>query len=510
MIFKQNPPLWLAVPACLGIGWLFCAPAAEAQTLREAVAQALQVNQRGFSAPSELATRKERLRIEKEFNRARSQLFPEVNLAMGRGREWSNTPTTRAGGEGELALDRDEMSLTLRQRLFDGFATRHELAQAEAELQANDFNKRWADQDLTFQVVRAYLDVLELRELLAMGNARLLRHQDHLEKRREMTALGIQAEVKTREAQNRLARIIPEHRDNLNRLQNAETQFTRLVGQPPSSLTRPPAPDGHLPASLETAIARVLASHPALLAARSDLEGVRAEIKSGQSAFWPKVNLALSLSNSDNVGGARGFNENATAMVQLEYNLFQGGQHLADLRLSKRKASLFQESLDQTRLDLRRLITDSWNAIEAARNRTLQLEQRVAISREVLAAYDDQFRLGLGAREIQDVWDAEDDLDQARRDLTAERFQMVRGVYRLLADMGTLKESMLQPVATPGGDTAAPAPDPGHDPPLLPTRVRFTPPPPQPADDLEPPTLFDLLDDPIDPPPPGPDARQPL
>lgn len=448
MHFRRSSPFRLYLPICLGFG-LYPHADLQAQTLHEAVSQAIRGNQRGFSAPSVLSNRKGRLRIEKEYYRARSKLFPEVDFAMGRGREWTNSSNTRSAGEGGLALDRDEMSLTVKQRIFDGFETKYGLEKAEAELKANDFNEKWAEQDLTFRVVEAYLEVLKQRELLAMGNTRLLRHRDNLKKRREMAELGTGSEVEVQVAKSRLARVIPEHRDNLAALQTAEAAFTRLVGVEPGSLSRPPLPETLLPASLEVTLSRVLSSHPALLAARAELKGVQAEVALGRAEFWPKLDLELSMSETENTGGTRGATKNAKAMVQMEYNLFQGGFHLADLQLSKKKSVILQEELSQTRMEIIRLITDSWNAIQTSRSRILQLEKRAAISQELVNAYHSQFRMGLGARRIQDVWDAEDDLYQARRSVNQEQFQLMIQIYRLLGDMGILQQALMQPATMP-------------------------------------------------------------
>ena len=351
-------------------------PGAEghALTLSQAVSEALtNANTSGFSAPNLLTTRISRFRIQQEARRAQAKYLPEIDLSMGRGQEWTSSPASRSV-EGGVALDRGEVSLRLKQRLFDGFETRSELEKAEAELQANTYNSQWASESLALQVVKAYLDVLEQRQQMALGRENLALREKILKKRREMVAVGTGNQVEVKEAQSRFAQARADRQDALSRLAKAETLFFRLVGTPPGNLARPRMDDSFLPPTRERAVAMVLQRHPALFAARYDLEGIRAEAKTKRTAFWPKINLELSLANNENTGGSRGYTDNALAMVRLEHRLFQGGFHLADYCLSQKKVTAFRETLALTRQDVIKKVTDSWHEIQRTQGRLGQLE----------------------------------------------------------------------------------------------------------------------------------------
>ena len=109
--------------------------AAEAMSLKEAIQQAISNN------PDIGIVASNREAVDEELRQARGLYLPQIDLAAGIGRERTNDRATRSDGVGGDAstLTRQEASLTLQQRIFDGYESdstvRREKARVESAAQ---------------------------------------------------------------------------------------------------------------------------------------------------------------------------------------------------------------------------------------------------------------------------------------------------------------------------------------------------------------------------------------
>ena len=88
---------------------------AQAVSITEAIELALSTN------PNIGIVASNREAVDEELKQARGLWLPQIDLALGIGRERTNDRTTRASSPSHLTLTREEASITLQQRIFDGF-----------------------------------------------------------------------------------------------------------------------------------------------------------------------------------------------------------------------------------------------------------------------------------------------------------------------------------------------------------------------------------------------------
>ena len=117
--------LWLALLASTALQ----GPAL-ATSLEEAVQRAVLNNPDVGSAASD------RRAADEQVRQARAGYFPRADIRTAIGREWANTPSTRAGSppweDDSTNKNRTDTSLTVRQMLFDGFETESDVARRQA------------------------------------------------------------------------------------------------------------------------------------------------------------------------------------------------------------------------------------------------------------------------------------------------------------------------------------------------------------------------------------------
>ncbi len=89
---------------------------AQAVSMTEAIKLALSTN------PNIGIVASNREAVDEELKQARGLWLPQIDLALGIGKERTNDRTTRAAANSDtVTLTREEASITLQQRIFDGF-----------------------------------------------------------------------------------------------------------------------------------------------------------------------------------------------------------------------------------------------------------------------------------------------------------------------------------------------------------------------------------------------------
>ena len=119
MRLAQKGVILYAKVALLGTALLFPGTmAAQAVSLNEAIELAISTN------PDIGIVASNREAVDEELKQARGLYLPQIDLALGIGKEGTNDRTTRGSGRSDtLYLPRQEASVTLQPRLLGGLET---------------------------------------------------------------------------------------------------------------------------------------------------------------------------------------------------------------------------------------------------------------------------------------------------------------------------------------------------------------------------------------------------
>ncbi|MBF0626411.1 MAG: TolC family outer membrane protein, partial [Magnetococcales bacterium] len=442
------------------VGWflpilmLVCAPLALGQTLVEAVRKSLEESPRLQAARQTLKS------AEQKRKGAAAGYWPSLDLSLGYGQEWSNTTTTRPAN-GEIWLERGESGLSLNQTVFDGFATRSQVRAAESTVAAERAALDETAETVALETIEAYLGVLERQEALA-----LLREQRELmgnihARVREMETLGLGTRVDVIQAQSRVQTVDSDLVAAQGALREAQTLLSRYLRESPAGLARPELPVGLIPDREETILEQALGRAATLRRSLHQLEAAKARHRGQKADLWPQMSFNLDYANNDNVSGVRSYSENLKAMMQVTFNLFNGGAHAAGIAEGAEQVGYQQALLDEARDGKTVEARTAWSLHRSSRERLGHLKNSLEGSRRVVAAYHEQFRMG--QRPLLDVLNAENELFGSKRTLLTEEVNVLRTGYRLLGAMGTLLAALDPPPApttAPPPPTAAPPPPP--------------------------------------------------
>lgn len=419
-------------------------PPVLADTLGEAMLRAL------ASLPEMRAARASRSAVEESARQARGAWLPSIDVNIGTGRETSNNPNTRAVG-GDRTLARREAAVNLSQLLFDGGATDGQIHRFEARAHgANDFVATNAE-NTALRAGQSYLDVIRLRELVALGLENEKRHQETLAQVSRLAEVGQGRRVDAQQAEARLSLAQASLSQLRGQLAQANAMFRALTGQAPGLLATVGSFQETLPLALADAIDLALQAHPAVRSAQQELLAAQADRDSTRSRFLaPRISLEVGQTANSNIEGIQGLSAERYAMIRLRYNLFRGG--IDDSRIAEAHARVDEAlaNLGRARNDVEREMRQAWEGLTAERVRLPQVQSYAVASAQVVTSYRAQFTIA--QRTLLDVLNAENELFTARNAESSSRYAVAVSELRVLAAIGRLLPTLgINNAAAPGG-----------------------------------------------------------
>ncbi len=401
-----------------------------AQTLQEAIQQTINENPEIQSAKSE------RSAVEQEISQAMAGYFPSIDIATGIGWEQSSNPTTRNAGNGTVSYGREEASIQLRQMVFDGFATPSEVNRQEARTNARAYTVYGQSEITALQGVEAYLNILRRQELLDLAKNNLLIHQrtnDQIQLRSER---GIGRRADGDQSTGRLALAERNTLSEIGNMQDTETAFLRVTGSLPNNLEPVNSPADVLPENIEQAVEQAVNNHPTLKSANADVDSAFAQHDTARAAYMPRIDFEASASHNVDLDGIKGKNEDATAMLRMRYNLFNGGRDLARRKETAQRINQAKDIRDNTYRQVVESMRLSYIAYRTIQSQLKYFKDHMESSIRTNIAYQKQFNIG--QRTLLDLLDSANEMFVAKSAYSNAKYDGLFAEYRVLASKGAL------------------------------------------------------------------------
>ena len=400
-----------------------------AATLEQTVQETIETN------PDVLIAGSERDAVEQQMEQTRAGFFPQADITLGTGWEYSDNPTTRTVDGGSRNFNRDEAEIVVRQLLYDGHGTESEFERQRARVNSRAYDTFSTAEVTGLKAVEVYLDVLRGQKLVQLATNNLSNHQktyDRIVKRGER---GVGSKADVQQALGRLALARTNLMAEENNLDDAIAAFVNVVGHEPADLQEPESREHLLPASFDEALITALDNHPQLKSAEADVDAAVEQHQAARALFFPRIHLEISGSNNDNLDGVPGRNKDTQAMLRGRYN-FTGGKDIARRQETVYELEQAKEIRDRTRRQVTESIQLSWNAYETAKQQLEFFRIHVDASKQALLAYRKQFNIG--QRTLIDLLDQESEVFQANINYVNGQNEVMFSTYRILAGTGKL------------------------------------------------------------------------
>ena len=367
---------------------------------------------------------------------ARGRYYPSVDLASRIGREDRDTPLIDIG---DFGYDATQFSIT--QMLFDGFATRDEVARLGYDKLSQYYNFKRASEEVALEVAVTYLDTVKYQRLVAFARANLQVHRSIRAQIAERAGGGVSQGVDLDQAVARVGLAETNLVIEVANLNDVLNRFQRLVGAyPGANLAVPAVPEGEIPELRGAALEIAYQRSPVINAAIENLRAAQEALNLTNAPMMPRFDVRYRNEVEHDTDGIDGrFNTEAVELV-MTYNLFRGG---ADSARKREYYNLYNAAIEERKqacLNVRQEISNNFNELAALREQVVLTEVSRKAQNATRKAYRDQF--DRGRRSLLDLLDSQNEYFDAERSHINAIVDEVASQARTLANMGLLLASL--------------------------------------------------------------------
>lgn len=404
----------------------FGAVPASAETLTEALALAYSNN------PRLLAQRAAQRATDEQFPQALSGHRPNVSIILEAGK--SGTQTRGAGLRTGTNTSPRSGTISYQQPIFRGLRTLYDTRRATATIMQGRANLTIVEQDILFQTVTAFMNVVRDQAVLRLNvnNEQVLRRQ--LRATQDRFQVGEVTRTDVSQAQARLSQATATRTQSEGTLQISRANYRRIVGRAPGLLKKPTHIIS-LPASLQSVTSVAGIEAPNVVAARFAEIAARHTVRLITGELFPSLNLNVSGTRS--AGNSSGTRNNSGSITgQLVIPLYQAGLTSSRIRQAKQIALQRHQDIIEARRAAIEAATQAWHGLKTAQAQIRAFQSAARANAIALDGVRQEAAAGL--RTVLDVLDAEQELFDARVNLVrAERDEFV-AAYQVYQAMGSL------------------------------------------------------------------------
>jgi len=363
---------------------------------------------------------------------AKGGYFPRLDLTAGTG--WERWDISDSKDED---FTRANVALSLRQMIFDGFATRNEVARLGYAKLVRYYEFLATSENIALETTRAYLDVMRYRELKKLAAENYIQHRNIFNRVQNRVEAGVSRGVDLEQASGRLALAESNFITESSNLHDVSSRFLRIVDQaPPAILAPPEALTKELPLDRQTALKLAFQENPSFNSAVEKVRSAEAEKRVSRAPFMPRVDLQGRQNFGRSSGDLQDRDGESIVELVLNYNLFAGGSDMAVKRQALQQLKVAKAQREQACRNVRQELGISYNDKQSLKQQLQYLNEHQLAAGKARKAYQDQF--AIGQRTLLDLLDTQNEYFEARRAYVSTSYAYTLADARTLASMGRL------------------------------------------------------------------------
>src|SRR6266853_107322 len=244
---------------------------------------------------------------ESELRQTQSTLLPQVRIDAYYGREKFDQSASIVSGSAlpipafgtGVWRNGSQESVVIRQLLFDGFASIHDIWRQSARVNAAAFRVRERTELIALDAAEAYVDVVRYLRLVGLSDQNVATHEKIFSNVNSRFSGGRAGEGDLEQARERVENARAQLAEFRRVLEDARAKYRKVVGLEPVNV-RFPGPLGAMPRSKDEALAVAIRFNATILAAQADADAAKHEFRATDGNFAPKFFLQGSATHFDN------------------------------------------------------------------------------------------------------------------------------------------------------------------------------------------------------------------
>lgn len=332
------------------------------------------------------------------------------------------------------------VQLDLEQMLYDGNLTPSSIEEAKARYSSNKLKNSNDVENILFDSISAYLNILKFDERISISEDNLSIHEDYLgiasqtEKINGEILDKVQTKAKIHSAKSGL--FVEQNNKN-----SAESAFLKNVGiKIEGNLCRPIIDESKIPNNLEVLYKSVLENNYQILEQIENIKEQRAVISKEKAAFLPTLKFKVQSVYDKGLSEDEAKTNLYSGKLELKYNIFNG--MINDSRTQREELFLkeVQAKLDTVTKSVLDEVTVAYETYNISKKQITELKQLIEENKQIIEIYKDQF--DAGTRNFIDVLNVEGDLYNAKISLINTEYTMYASYYQLLKANSNLQNTV--------------------------------------------------------------------
>lgn len=371
---------------------------------------------------------------------ALGRFFPSLGLSMDYGLQQYNNSTARENETNDRVRTANDTTLSLSQNIFDGMNRWNDYEGSKLRLESAEWRLIDNVESVGLDAVRAHVDVVRERKLVALAGENITAHQEVLASIVERVEGGAGSKADEMQARGRVARAETTLITYLGNMRTAEAEYFRVTGKHPGPLEEAEYDYELVPESMEAFIDQAVESNPKVKIFQTELEVSKKDKGVTESVMLPTVDLEMQTRSTNNLDGSDTFLQDHRAMLALNWNLFNGGIDTHDILAAKARISEADANLKDTSDDIIRQAATAWSEHETSLNAIDKHMEALQYSMESRDMYMMQFNVG--QRSLLDVLDSINEVFSNSVLLETSQSNLTFSLYKFFALEGNLINSL--------------------------------------------------------------------
>ena len=307
------------------------------------------------------AERKNQKSIKQNINISRSEFLPSISLSGDQSSSQSTNKTNQSGSNlSDSNLDTETKTVSIDQKIFQGFKGYNTLKKSELELQRANFKLKQTEQQTILDTISAYFDLIfkTKNEEFNVSNVNLFERQVESDSARlqkgEITLTDLaQSESSLAGANASLIKAKTE-------LLASKTNFERVIREkPPSVINSEERIEVELPNTLQEAINLAKVNNSDLLIAKLNYKIAEKNLNIEKAKLSPSASINYSKSENKDYSSTIDELDQETVKATISWPIIKGGENISSIKkssLKKQRSLLLSDDAEN------RVVTETTNA----------------------------------------------------------------------------------------------------------------------------------------------------
>ncbi len=418
-------------------------------SLKQGVEKVLATN------PEIIAEKNNQEAFKKYIDEREAQYLPRLDIdgRLEKSNSDKNYDSTSTNVDGSSQEDGYNFGIAVNQMLYDGNLTPSQVSEAKHNDLANKYRTQKNIDDVIYQTVTAYKDLLQYNDMLDLTKSMIKTNEDNLQIAKEKESISGEI-LETYQVKSKLSFVKEKYLEENDLKSSKISTFKRYIGVEPSGNECNPKIDiSKIPNSLQQTIELAVLKNYEIQRQIEVIKAQRDKIAQADAKFLPNLSLELkALTDNDLSLNEEGVENQVYGRLNLSWNLYNGG---GDHAVSKQEELFLAEEkqrLDAITNKIVESIKVNYQRFLKNKERIVTLKEYVAANEKIVEVYKSEFESG--TRTFVDILDAQTVLYEAKKSLVAREYDLYTNYYDMLNTLSMLTSTVLESDSSCSDDKA--------------------------------------------------------